>query len=678
MNLIKAPTATSHRRRPLIGVLVGALVLLTPLTVLLVLGGSGELDRPGSALGDPGAGVRWALPAVRAVLDVSIAVTSGLLVLVATVLPGPTGARVVRELGARRVRAVRWAAGAGAVWTFSGIATIALTYADVAGVPLSLVGGAELLAFVDQFDLGRSLAISTAAAALITTVAFLATTTTTAGLLAVLAVAGTFPLALTGHSAGAANHGAAVDAQFAHVVALSIWCGGLAGLWLLRRAYADRFEPLLARFSTLAGWCFAIVAVSGVIGAVVRVPSPRGLLSSYGILLGAKTLCLLVLGVAGWWHRTRVLTGLRAGDVGAQRAFARIAAAELGVLGLAAGLGVALSRTSPTLPGTEEGGGESLLGYPFPPPLGLAQWFTQWRLDLFWLLAALALAGWYLHATWALRRRGDHWPVGRTLFWLLGCALLVWTTSGAPGVYGRALFSMHMVEHMTVAMVVPFLLVLGAPITLAMRTLPVRRDGSRGPREWLLLLVHSRWMRIIGHPVVASVVFISGTVIFYYTPLFDLALRTHTGHVLMTVHFLLSGYVFSWLICGIDPGPPRPVYPLRMIILMVSLAFHAFVGIAMMSSVETLGGEWFAALNRPWGPTLAEDQVRGGALAWALGDYPAALMSTALALRWIQSDRRERRRYDRQARRDGDAELRAYNEHLALLHRRSDPGRDPQ
>jgi len=612
------------------------------------------------------------LPVARALLDVGLALTTGLLVLVAGLLPGPRGG----ALDARRARAVRYAGAAALLWTAGGTATVVLTYADVAGTPLGGVSGEALWLFIRQFDLGRSLAISTALAAAVATGCLLATRLTTTAVLAVLAVAGAFPLALTGHSAAASNHGAAVDAQFVHVVGLSVWIGGLAGVAVLRGAYRVEFAALLGRFSTLAGWCFAVVAVSGVVGAVVRVPTASSLLSTYGVLLAAKTVCLLLLGVAGWHQRRRVLVGLRADVLGTGSAFSRVVVGELAVMAVATGLGIALSRTSPTAAeaGTSNGGGtETLLGYPMPPPLQGAQWFTQWQLNLLWASVAVALAVWYGQAVWRLRRRGDRWPIGRALFWWLGCVLLVWTTSGAPGVYGRVLFSMHMIEHMTVAMVVPFLFVLGAPITLALRTLPVRRDGSRGWREWLLVLTHSRWMRIVGHPVVASIIFIGGTVVFYYSPLLDFALRTHTGHLLMMVHFLFSGYVFSWMICGIDPGPQRPVYPIRMIILMVSLAFHAFVGIAMMSSVEVMGGEWFGALGRSWGPTLEEDQFRGGALAWALGDYPAALMSTALALRWIQSDQRERRRYDRQADRDGDAELHAYNEHLQRLSRRGAP-----
>ena len=303
-----------------------------------------------------------------------------------------------------------------------------------------------------------------------------------------------------------------------------------------------------------------------------------------------------------------------------------------------------------------------------PPPLGAAEWFTQWRIDTVWAPLAVAAIAWYVASTVRLRRRGDRWPVMRTLSWVAGCLVTIWTTSGAPTVYGRVLFSMHMFEHMTVGILVPILLVLGAPITLALRTTRPRDDGSRGPREWLLLLVHSRLFRFFAHPIVAPMLFFGSLIAFYYSPVFDLSLRTHSGHVLMTAHFIIVGYVFAWVICGPDPGPKRPPYPLRMIILMATMAFHSFFGVSLMSSVEILGQDWFSSLERSWGPTLAEDQYRGAALAWALGDYPTLILALAMAWAWIRDDDKKARRYDRRADRDDDAELAAYN---AMLQQRA-------
>ena len=176
--------------------------------------------------------------------------------------------------------------------------------------------------------------------------------------------------------------------------------------------------------------------------------------------------------------------------------------------------------------------------------------------------------GLYLAGVLRLRRRGDAWPVHRTIVWVLGWAVFVYATCGAPGVYGRVLFSMHMVMHMVVAMLVPLLLVPAAPILLALRALTSRPDKTWGPREVLLQVVHSRLLKVFANPVVAAALFFFSLAVFYYSPLFELALRTHTGHVLMMVHFLLTGYLFVWVLIGIDPGPKK--WPPLMLLVVLS------------------------------------------------------------------------------------------------------------
>jgi putative copper resistance protein D len=251
--------------------------------------------------------------------------------------------------------------------------------------------------------------------------------------------------------------------------------------------------------------------------------------------------------------------------------------------------------------------------------------------------------------------------------WVAGALIMVWATSGAPGIYGRVLFSSHMLGHMIMSMVVPPLLVLGAPVTLALRTLPSRRDGSRGPREWLLEVVHSRFLGVLGHPIVAAGFFAVSLIVFYYSPLFELALRTHTGHVLMHLHFLLVGYLFASVLIGVDPGPHRPPYPMRLLLLFATMAFHAFFGVALVSGSQLLAGDVLAHLGRAWGRSPIADQQYGGAVAWGVGELPTLLLGMGVALAWVRSDDREARRRDRRADRDGEQELSDYNARLARL-----------
>ena len=182
------------------------------------------------------------------------------------------------------------------------------------------------------------------------------------------------------------------------------------------------------------------------------------------------------------------------------------------------------------------------------------------------------------------------------------------------------LFSAHMVMHMVVAMLVPLLLVPAAPLTLALRALPARPDKTWGPREVILQLVHSRYLGALANPVVAAALFFFSLAIFYYSPLFELALSTHTGHVAMMVHFLLSGYLFVWVLIGIDPGPKRWSPLLLIVILFATMAFHAFFGVIMTGGTTLLAPDFFSRLDLAWVPDPLADQQRAGAIAWGVGE----------------------------------------------------------
>jgi putative copper resistance protein D len=499
--------------------------------------------------------------------------------------------------------------------------------------------------------------------------AALATRRTTVGWMAVIALGALLPLALTGHAAGSADHEAAVDSLAFHLIGVTVWAGGLAALAIVRPSLGKAVGVVTSRYSALALICFLVVAASGMVTAHLRLGGPSHLDTTYGALVLAKVTALVLLGIAGVAHR-RVL--LRRLDTGGAGPFWRLVIGELVVMGAAVGLGVALSASAPPVPQkpvVDPSVAFAITGYPMPHAPTALSWLTTWRPDLLWVTVALLFAGSYLSGVVRLHQRGDRWSVGRTIPWLLGCLVLTWATSGAPGVYGRVLFSSHMLGHMTMTMMVPPLLVLGAPITLALRVSAPRHDGSRGLREWLLLVVHSRAMAFFGHPIVAGAFFAVSLIVFYYSPLFALSLRTHTGHVLMHVHFLLAGYLFASVLIGVDPGPARPPYPLRMVLLFATMTFHAFFGVYLLQGNLLLGGDLLTQLatGRDWGRSALADQQLGGAITWGIGEAPTLLLALGVALAWVRSDEREGRRQDRQAERDGGAELAAYNARLTRI-----------
>lgn len=660
-------------------------------------------------LSDPGAVVRWGLPVLSAVQNVSWAATAGALILAALAVPplDPAArrgraARMSQARGHHYPRPIAgssgtnpawnrlWALGswAGIVWALSSGLVTVFSYADVFGRPLTGAGfSAELGVFVSQVELGRAWLVVTVAAALIATLAFGWRTVNGAATLACLTLAALVPRALIGHAAGTANHDLAVGAIGLHLLGAVVWIGGLIAL----AAVADLLGPDTAavarRYSAVALVAFAVVAYSGVVSAWLRLGSWAGLATGYGALVAGKTACLAALGVVGWAHRRRLLPRLGTGrpdgsqaSGAAARPFWRLVAAEFVLMGVASGLAAALAQSAPPVPQAPPAvltPALRITGQPLPPEPGWSDWVTRWSIDPLWLVIAVVLATFYLAGAVRLARRGDRWPVGRTVCWLAGCLALVWVTGGGVAVWGEFLFSAHMVQHMTVTMVVPLLFVLGAPVTLLMRADEPRTDSSRGWREWALALVHSRWFGFFAHPVVAAVNFAGSLIVFYYTPLFGLALRAHVGHELMFVHFLLAGYLFASAIVGVDPGPRQLRFPMRLMLLLGTMAFHAFFGVTLMTGTALLQAGWFGSLGRPWGPDAITDQQTGGGIAWSIGEIPTLILAVVVAVQWARSDERESARRDRKVDRAGeDAELDEYNAMLARLAERDESGEE--
>jgi putative copper resistance protein D len=610
---------------------------------------------------DPGAVVRWGAPVATVLTELSLAVTVGALALAACVLP--RGPLVDRALGVAGVAA--------GLWTLAALVQLVLRFSWSFYVPLDSPSfGTALMEYVSNIEIGRTYLGIVIVAALTAAVALLVRGSVGALCTLALPLVALGMQSSTGHAAGAASHDVAISALFLHLGGAALWIGGLGAIALIGLRYAVTAD-VIRRYSEIALWCFVAVAVSGLVSAWIRIGSLEGLSTDYGLLLVVKAALLIVLGSLGYLHRSTVVARLSAGTTTRNAAiglFWRLAAVEVGVMGAVSGVAVALGSTAPPVPDDEIADptpAELVTGHPLPPEPTTLRWLTEFQWDVILAFACAAALFVYVRWTLRLRRRGDAWPVGRTISWCLGILVLFWATNGGAAAYGHVLFSAHMVQHMILAMVVPLFLVLAAPVTLLVRAVPARKDGSRGPREWVLVLVHSAFGRFMANPVVAAVLFAGGMIVFYFTPLFELALTTYAGHLWMVAHFTLVGYLFANALVGVDPGPSRPGYPLRLVLLFATMAFHAFFGVTLTSGTALLVPDWFGLMGRPWGASAIEDQQTGGAVAWGIGELPTLLLAVGVAISWARSDAREAKRSDRKAERDGDAELEAYNKMLA-------------
>lgn len=278
-------------------------------------------------------------------------------------------------------------------------------------------------------------------------------------------------------------------------------------------------------------------------------------------------------------------------------------------------------------------------GTPGPPTVG--RLLLHWSPEVAPLLAVALLAGLYLLGVRRLRRRGDSWSAWRTAAWLGGLVVVLYAVAGGVEQYDTVLFSAHAVQHMLLATVAPIPLALGAPITLALRTLPGR------PRRALLRLLHTRLARVLAFPLVGFAILVVSLYGLYFTSLYPATLEHPWLHDLVHLHFLVSGCVFFWPIVGLDPIPGRQPYWARLILLFITFPVHALFGLALMTTDEVFAAEHYRQVARTWGSSLLTDQRTGGGIMWAAGELVGALVFVALFVQWSRAEERVAVREDR-------------------------------
>ncbi len=653
------PAAAGRDVLRVAGPLILAAAALVALVAALAYGG-GAAPLP---LADAGPVVRWGLPVAKLGVNLSAAVMVGSLV---------TALFTLRQGEKPFDVALDTASVGAAVFTVTSAVTGFLTFVNVMNASPSpdALFGQQLGRFLLDTELGRTWLITTVAGAAITVLTFAVRSWTATLIVAVLAVASLVPMGTQGHSGELSSHNVATVSLVLHIIAAAVWLGGLLLLVIVRPLLTrTALVDALARYSSIALVAFVVVAVSGTARAWVAVLTWENLFSPYGAILTAKVVALLLLGMLGAWYRTRLIRSMATTERAA-RTFWTLITLELALMGVASGAAAALARTAPPAAEATLDIGDPavyLTNRPVPAELAGTRWFTEWNVDLLWVFVVAFGIFFYLAGVRRLRRRGDTWPVYRTVLWMLGMLLLLWVTCGPVNAYQDVLFSVHMMGHMLLTMGIPLLLVPGSPITLALRAINKRDDGTRGAREWIMWAVHTPFAKVVTHPLFAAGMFIGSLWLFYYSDLFRWSLYDHLGHEWMTVHFLITGYLFVLSLIGIDPIPYRFPYPLRLVTLVAVIAMHAFFGIAIMMQSGLFVAEWFGSMGRTWGATPLEDQYVGGGIAWSIGEIPSVILGITVAIQWSRNDDRAQRRSDRHADRTGEAELEAYNARLAAL-----------
>ncbi|VII98849.1 Copper resistance protein CopD / Cytochrome c oxidase caa3-type assembly factor CtaG_BS (unrelated to Cox11-CtaG family) [Arthrobacter sp. DR-2P] len=586
-------------------------------------------------LSDPGAIVRWGLPPVLALHHLALAAVAGALIFAATILPRNQGAQENPAIRAT----LRVAAGAAGVWVLAATAVLLLTYADIAGQPLS--GDADftnqLGLFVTDVAAGRARLAILIIAVL---VSILVVAVTSAGMLlatAVLALSSIIPAtAAIGHAAGSADHIGASNALGLHVAAGTLWVGGIIALAaaipaLIRPGPGHAAaQTVLRRFSVLAGLSFALVVTAGTASALYRLGSIDGLLSAYGALLLSKTAATLFLGLLGLIHRYRVIPALAVPGL-LPRLLWRVLAVELLIMGAVMGLAVALARSPspvPLEPDPEATPAQILTGYLLPPEPDASAWFIQWRPDWLWITAALLAALFYGRA---YARTRAVWPKRHLLSWFSALILLTFITSGPPAVYGPVLLSAHVAGTMTMALPIPWLLINARPLKLALTVLPERNDSSIGPREGALWLAR---MAARPGPLLSGLTLGSLTVLFYLTSAFDLSLREHLAHEASLVLFLAAGILFAR---ALQPGTESPGSAKHRFAALATTS--AGIGVTGLRFLNPAGieQEWFAGLGRTWEPSAAADQHLAGLILLLACTLSAILITVSHKHRQDQS-----------------------------------------
>ncbi len=534
-------------------------------------------------------------------------------------------------------------------WLISAIGNLLATLANLFELSIvDVLDATTIRSYVTQTSLGKLQLFQVVAALLLLIFSKTINKTGGAFLAYLLSISALIAPIFQSHSSQAGSHGLAIGSLIIHVIALSSWVGAVASLIFMENE-VRKFA--LSRISVIATWSVATVVISGVISSLLRLGLSDAWLTTYGLLIIGKIALLSLVAILAIKMRRNLKSNL--------------IKFEILVLALIIGIGAILSRFTPIVE-SELGYDQvrELVGVAMPAEPNWQRLIFEYEADALMLGILVFATALYIKGVVILSRRKIKWPVGRTISFAFGISLLDYSTSGGLGLYGIFSFQYHMIAHMILSMIAPIFIVLSAPITLALRTLPQGRNSEeRGIRGWFISILHSKVSMIWTHPIVVLAIFDGSLFVLYFTSLFGDLMSSHFGHLLMNLHFIGAGLLFFFVIVGVDPNPRRTHHLVRMVILLAAMSIHAFFSVALMSSRTLIDGGYYEVLARPWATDLLADQRAGASFGWAMGEIPILIAFIATFIQWIRSDAREAKRADK----NSEKNLAEYNEYLRKL-----------
>lgn len=575
--------------------------------------------------------------------------------------------------GQAAVQTSRRAAGYVAGWGLSSLLLIAFIAADNNGVPVKWVLSSGFFDFIEGTQAAQAWIVAAIFAVVVVPALLRWQSWATWFVCYALVVLAMLLTVLVGQVSVGADHDFASDAATFAVPAALIWLSSLLGRFWQLADGGQLSQPSFRR----SHWLGPITAGIALLGyAAVAYQGLAGTWpfdSLYGSVFSVA-LVFAVLAVGGGVASARSFSRSMAQQGKPPASYRWQLSLLLAISAAFLAAIMTLQRTIPPRYLLSQSTQENFLGFSIDGFRTTAQWLLPGRPNVLFTVLAILAALLYLLGVRALRRRGDRWPPGRTISWLLGWLAVYYFTSSLWAERSPGSFGLHMMGHMGLNMLAPILLALGGPLTLALRALrPAKPGGLSGPREWINTMMHAKISVFLTNPLLVFAIFVGSYYALYFSPLFELGMRYHWAHQAMNLHFIIAGYLFYWIVIGVDRAPRSMPYIGKLGFTLAAMPFHAFFAVALMSSTSIIGENFYRSLQPDWNTDFKADQYLGGGVAWAAGELPLIIVVIALLTQWSRSDQREAKRKDRRGDQGLDDSLDNYNDMLAALADRRQP-----